>query len=77
MASVWDAGAKKRIRQYPRLDSTITAAAFDPSGHVLLIATGTDAVEPINSPNAVTLIAKTNVHEECKPKSKSSSKSKK
>ncbi|TQS33244.1 hypothetical protein Golomagni_06418, partial [Golovinomyces magnicellulatus] len=33
VASVWDAGAKKRIRQYPRLESTITAAAFDASGH--------------------------------------------
>lgn len=70
--AVWDATAKKRIRQYPKLDNPITAGAFDPSGQLLLIATGSETED---EKAQVKLILKTNVWQECQPKpSKSTSK---
>lgn len=75
MISVWDAGAKKRIRQYAKLTNAITAGAFDAEGKVLLVATGSDKVEQ-GGDGKVELVLKRNAWEECKPKVKSSSSSK-
>lgn len=71
--AVWDAAAKKRVRQYPKLDAAVTAGAFDASGTLLLVATGSDAVDQTGDVN---LILKTNVDDECRhrPKSKSAKK---
>ncbi|EST04634.1 WD40 repeat [Kalmanozyma brasiliensis GHG001] len=71
--AIWDAAAKKRVRQYPKLNNAVTAGAFDPSGTLLLVATGSDSIEQTGD---VQLVLKTNVDEECrhKPKSKSSKK---
>lgn len=74
MISVWDAAAKKRIRQYPKLGNAVTAGAFDPTGRLLLVATGSDKIDTPGQ-DEVKLTLKTNVWEECKPKLKSSSKS--
>lgn len=73
--SVWDAAAKKRIRQYAKLSSSITAGTFDPSGSMLLVATGSDSVDANEGDGSVTLVLKRNAWEECKPKLKSSSSS--
>lgn len=74
MISVWDAAAKKRIRQYPKLSAAITAGAFDASGKLLLLATGNDSVESgKDDDDKVTLVLKRNAWDECKPKLKSSS----
>ncbi|SOV02953.1 related to mitotic checkpoint protein BUB3 [Ustilago sp. UG-2017a] len=73
--SVWDAAAKKRIRQYPKLTSPITAGTFDPSGTMLLVATGSDSIDAKEGDGSVSLVLKRNVWEECKPKIKSSSSS--
>ena len=71
--SVWDAGAKKRIRQYPKLNNAVTAGAFDASGKLLLVATGSDAVDAGQRNVPVELVLKRNAWDECKPKPKSSS----
>lgn len=72
VVSVWDAAAKKRIRQYPKFDAPITAGSFDASGTLLCIATGSDSTEPTTDAKT-SLILKHNAWEECKPKLKSSS----
>lgn len=74
MISVWDAAAKKRIRQYPKLQNAVTAGAFDAAGRLLLVATGSDKIDA-SEQGEVRLTLKTNVWDECKPKLKSSSKS--
>ncbi|SPO28495.1 related to mitotic checkpoint protein BUB3 [Ustilago trichophora] len=74
--SVWDAAAKKRIRQYPKLSASITAGAFDSSGKMLLVATGNDSLDQVAKQfdkDKVTLVLKPNAWEESKPKIKSSS----
>lgn len=85
VVSVWDAGAKKRVKQYPKLDSAITAGAIDPSGHFLVVAVGGPSAEYTESepdsappepsapaaPHAVKLIVKSGIWSECKPKLKS------
>lgn len=76
MVSVWDAAAKKRIRQYPKLDAPVTAGCFDASGKLLCIATGSDKPE-VEVEGKTSLILKLNAWDECKPKLKSSSSSSK
>lgn len=74
LISVWDAAAKKRIRQYPKLSAPVTAGAFDPTGNFLLVATGNDSIDSANDDDdKVDLILKPNVWDQCKPKSQSSS----
>ncbi|SPO29379.1 related to mitotic checkpoint protein BUB3 [Ustilago trichophora] len=78
--SVWDAAAKKRIRQYPKLQAAITAGCFDPSGKLLVVATGNDSLDGVgmeDEAGEVALVLKRNAWEECKPKIKSSSKTSK
>ncbi|GAC99747.1 hypothetical protein PHSY_007350 [Pseudozyma hubeiensis SY62] len=74
IVSVWDAAAKKRIRQYPKLSSCVTAGAFDPSGSLLLVATGSSELRDGDEVK-VELVIKCNAWNECKPRLKSSSSS--
>ncbi|KAJ9474243.1 putative Nucleoporin GLE2 (putative) [Pseudozyma hubeiensis] len=76
IVSVWDAAAKKRIRQYPKLSSCVTAGAFDPSGTLLLVATGSSELRDGDEVK-VELVLKGNAWNECKPRLKSSSSSSK
>lgn len=78
IVSVWDAAAKKRIRQYAKLSSAVTAGAFDASGTLLLLATGSDKVDhtqQADEKDKVQLVLKCNAWNECKPRLKSSSSS--
>ncbi len=70
--SVWDAAAKKRIRQYPKLNAAITAGTFDAEGKLLIVATGDDSLNA-GQGKEVSLVLKRNAWDECKPKVKSSS----
>mmetsp|Transcript_30726 Transcript_30726/g.117565 ORF Transcript_30726/g.117565 Transcript_30726/m.117565 type:complete len:325 (-) Transcript_30726:4029-5003(-) len=36
--SVWDGNAKKRIRHYPRYDTSVSSLAFHPKGNLLAVA---------------------------------------
>ncbi|PWN51962.1 WD40 repeat-like protein [Violaceomyces palustris] len=45
VCSIWDAAAKKRIRQYPRLPSPLSASCFSSDGAVLAIASGAENIE--------------------------------
>lgn len=85
VVSVWDAGAKKRVKQYAKLDSAITAGAIDPTGQFMVVAIGgpsaeytetePDSAPPVQNassgPHAVKLIVKSGIWSECKPKLKS------
>ncbi|PWY96892.1 WD40 repeat-like protein, partial [Testicularia cyperi] len=77
VVSIWDAAAKKRVRQYPKLPSAVSAGAVDSTGQLLVVATGAESgayteTEPdCQPPTAVVqLIVKANAWEECKPKVK-------
>ncbi|SJX64313.1 related to mitotic checkpoint protein BUB3 [Sporisorium reilianum f. sp. reilianum] len=72
VVSVWDAAAKKRIRQYPKFDAPVTAGCFDAAGALLCLATGSDAVQP-DARVATSLILKPGAWDECQPKLKSKS----
>lgn len=76
--SVWDAAAKKRIRQYPKFGAAVTAGTFDAEGKLLLVAMGDDSVtaRKKDGKGEVTLVLKRNAWDECKPKIKPSSSSK-
>lgn len=50
VCSIWDAAAKKRIKQYPRLPSPISAASFSSDGQLLAIASGGENIEDARHP---------------------------
>ncbi|EPQ31561.1 uncharacterized protein PFL1_00894 [Pseudozyma flocculosa PF-1] len=50
ICSIWDAAAKKRIRQYPRLPSPLSAGCFSSDGMRLAIASGAENIEDTRHP---------------------------
>ena len=52
VCSIWDAAAKKRIRQYPRLPSPLSAVAFSSDGTRLVVASGGENIEETSSAGA-------------------------
>lgn len=45
MCALWDASAKKRLRQYPRFPSPLSTGAISPNGQLFVLATGAENVE--------------------------------